>query len=102
MATFDEPLCGCLNDLSSCCITWCIPCGLCYIQATAVDEATGNGCGMPFVLSLFGCIGQAINRGKIREQYGISGNFVEDMLLHWCCILCSTTQEYREVKRRGK
>jgi Cys-rich protein (TIGR01571 family) len=72
------------------------------LQAKAVDIATQEGMVVPYILPcLLGCIGGAINRGKIREVYKIDGNFVTDCLLHFLCPLCAVTQEYREVNHRS-
>mmetsp|Transcript_5333 Transcript_5333/g.9780 ORF Transcript_5333/g.9780 Transcript_5333/m.9780 type:complete len:105 (+) Transcript_5333:264-578(+) len=101
MADFEEPLCGCCTDLLSCLIAWCVPCGTCGISAYSVDKAAGDGMFIPFLLPcLIGCIGFAINRGKIREKYKLNGSFIIDCLLHWFCNLCAVTQEYREVRKR--
>lgn len=102
MAQFDEALCGCLSELCSCLVAWCVPGGYCFLQAKAVDIATQEGMVVPYILPcLLGCIGGAINRGKIREVYKIDGNFVTDCLLHFLCTLCAVTQEYREVNHRS-
>lgn len=34
-------------------------------------------------------------RGKIREQKGIEGTCMKDLLCSWCCPLCSLVQEAR-------
>ena len=101
MADFEEPYFGCMNDLTVCLIAWCIPGAACYFEAVAVDTVTKEGIAIPFLLPCcLGCIGGAINRGKIRENYKIEGSFVSDCL-YSICYLCSATQEYREVKKRG-
>lgn len=106
MSDFEEPLCGCLSDLMPCCLICCCPCTAWYFSAYSVDKATGRGMIapslMPFLFGLIGfcAVGYAINRGKIRKRYNLSGNFIIDVLLHTCCTLCATTQEYREVRKR--
>lgn len=100
MADFEEPFCGCFNDLPVCLIGWCIPGALCYFQAVAVDTITHEGLVVPFLLPCcLSCIGAAINRGKIRDHYKIDGSFVIDCVVSMC-YLCSATQEYREMKKR--
>ena len=99
---FNEPLCGCCNDAGSCLIATCVPCGLCYLQARAVSDATGDGMGVPCLLWGLGCIGAAINRGKIRSHFDYDGSFIGDLFLHWFCSCCAVLQEYREVKKSGK
>jgi len=103
MADFEEPLLGCLADFCICLVAFCVPCGACCMQAQAVDRATqGNeGVFMPLLcVCCLGCIGAAINRGKIRESFSISGSFVNDCLIWSCCGPCAATQEYREVRTR--
>jgi Cys-rich protein (TIGR01571 family) len=99
MSNFNEELFGCLSDIKVCLLGWCFACCL---QAVAVDKATGTGAIVPALLTCcLGCIGAAINRGKIRERFGIEGSFVTDCLIWWCCGPCAACQEYREVQRRG-
>lgn len=38
-------------------------------------------------------------RGKIREQKGIEGTCMKDLLCSWCCPLCSLVQEARVRSR---
>jgi len=100
MAEFEEPFCGCFNDVPVCLIACCIPGGACYFEAVAVDTVTQEGLVIPFLLPCcLSCIGGAINRGKIRDHYKIDGSFVSDLVLS-ICYLCSATQEYREMKKR--
>lgn len=101
MVDFDEGLCGCLSDITSCLIACLVPGGVCGIQAKAVNKATGEGMLVPFIFPCFtGCIGAAFNRGKIRDKYHLEGNYITDCLLEMLCPLCAVTQEYREVNRR--
>lgn len=97
---FNEPLCGCTNDWTSCLIGSCVPCGLVYLQAKAVDTVTNDGMLVPCLLNFIACIGWAINRGKIRERFEYQGNFCGDCILHYFCHCCATLQEYREVQNR--
>ena len=38
-------------------------------------------------------------RGKVRREYGVSGNMVEDCCWHFCCGCCAIAQEARHVDR---
>ena len=98
---FNEPLCGCFNDCSSCLIGFCVPCGICYLQAKAVSDATGDGMGTPCLLRGLCCIGAALNRGKIRSHFEYDGSFLGDCFIHWFCTFCASLQEYREVQKAG-
>ncbi|CAG9335840.1 unnamed protein product [Blepharisma stoltei] len=103
MADFDEPLCGCLQDMFSCLIVFCVPCGGICIQAYSVDKATSSGMVCPFLWSCcLGCIGSAVNRGQIRQKYHIEGSFIMDCLISCFCGCCAATQEYREVMNRER
>ena len=99
MSNFNEELFGCFSDIKVCLAGWCLPC---CVQAVAVDKANGSGVFIPYLfVCLLGCIGGAVNRGKIRDRFGIEGSFVLDCLLWWFCAECSACQEYREVQKRG-
>ena len=75
MGHFHEELCGCFSDWKSCLWVSCIPGGILCVQAVATDRATQGGAVVPCLLITFlGPIGAAINRGKIRERYGIEGD----------------------------
>jgi Cys-rich protein (TIGR01571 family) len=103
MTDFEEPLFGCFSDLFSCIVAWVVPCGSCYIQASAVSKATEEGMLVPFIMPcLLACVGGALNRGKIRDKYKYAGSFPLDCLLHWFCTCCAVTQEYREVDRQSQ
>ena len=66
-----EGLFGCTNDITSCLITWCLPGGLCFIQAKAVDKATQQGMFVPYCLvCCLGVLGGALNRETIRNKLG--------------------------------
>lgn len=101
MGHFHEELCGCFSDIKSCLWVWCVPGGVCCVQAVATDRATQSGAFVPCILvALLGPIGAAINRGKIRERYGIEGSFVGDCCTWMWCAACAACQEYRETQRR--
>jgi Cys-rich protein (TIGR01571 family) len=101
MANFNEELFGCFSDVKSLLWAWCVPGGACCMQALAVDKATGAGAVVPyFLVACLACVGGAINRGKIRERFGIGGDFINDLLIWWCCGPCAACQEYREVQKR--
>ena len=101
MSNFNEDLFGCMVDMSVCLWGTCVPCGAQCLQAKAVDKATGQGPLVPCLLvTCCSCIGGAINRGKIRERYGIEGSFVNDCVIWWICGCCAACQEYRETKKR--
>ena len=78
---FNQPFCGCLDDLGSCATICCVPFGCCCIQSLAVNDANSNGMCVPFMLLLcLGPLGGAINRKTIRDVYQISGNICWDSI----------------------
>ena len=102
MRDFNEPLFGCFKDIPLCLIASCVPCGLCYLQAKAVDTVTNDGMAIPCLLIYFaGCLGAAVNRGKVREVLKYDGSFCGDCCLHCFCSCCAVLQEYREVQTWG-
>ena len=100
---WDEKLFGCFTNIPVCLIAGCLPGGVCCIQATAVDMATGDGKFIPcLIIACIGPIGGAINRETIRKKYDIEGGFIGS-LCTWCwCGECAACQEYREVSGKVK
>mmetsp|Transcript_4493 Transcript_4493/g.8663 ORF Transcript_4493/g.8663 Transcript_4493/m.8663 type:complete len:126 (-) Transcript_4493:177-554(-) len=95
---------GCFDNAVMCLFAWCVPCGGVCMQAldaklsnTKDTNAAVMACVCAWCLS---CIGAGYNRSKLREIYGISGNFFIDCILHWFCGCCAVTQEWQEVMFR--
>ena len=103
MANFNEDLFGCFSELPICLFGCCVPAGACCLQATAVDKCYGQGKFVPFLfVCSLGCIGGAINRGKIRLRYSLEGSFCGDLLTWWICGTCAGIQEYKEARNRSR
>ena len=99
--SFDEPLCSCFDELTSCLVVTFVPFGGAVIQGMAVDKAQGKGLLIPLLLIAFlGPIGGAINRAQVRSAYGIEGNFCGDCCMHLWCGPCAICQEYRQALRK--
>lgn len=66
------------------------------IQFGRNGEAIGESC-MMYALSQFvpllNLYCRATVRGRIREQKGIEGSCIKDLLMVWCCGPCSLAQE---------
>lgn len=87
---------GCLDDCTVCILTYFIPC---YIYGKTA-ETLGESCVMHGATILFSplfwyCM--ASTRGRIREQKGIEGSFINDCLISGFCGICALTQMYNEV-----
>lgn len=89
-------LCACFNDIPLCLTTYCAPC---YTFGKTA-EAVGDDCLMCGIITFVPLVNLWFAtqiRGKIREQKGIDGSFVSDLLLHCCCPLCTLVQDAQEV-----
>ena len=89
-------LCSCLNDIPLCLTGYCAPC---YVFGKTA-EAVGDDClmcGLVTFVPLANLWFFTQIRGKIREQKGIDGSFVNDLLMTCCCGLCSLIQGAQEV-----
>ena len=83
------------------CVSFCVPCGPCCLQAIAVDKATQSGFMGPYCLGYWClCCGFALNRTKIREKYGIMGSGCRDCFLSWKYGHFTTWQEYDDATIR--
>lgn len=101
MASFQESLCGCVNDIFSCYIAVCCPGGLCYLSARAASESAKQSLCPYFSLAVCCCcLGSAYNRVVVRRKYNYEGSYWHDLMLHCCCPVCAVTQEYREVMKK--
>ncbi|XP_065660450.1 uncharacterized protein LOC124817686 [Hydra vulgaris] len=96
---FSNNICGCCNDLSTCLITYFLPC----VTAGKNAQFVGESCILYGLLSLT-CINfytDATTREKIRKKYGIEGSFLKDMACHCCCPCCALIQESQEIQAHG-
>ncbi|WCJ24544.1 PLANT CADMIUM RESISTANCE 2 [Euphorbia peplus] len=105
--TWSTGLCGCFDDTSSCCLTWCCPCITFGRIAEIVDEgstACGLSGGLYGLLMCFtgcACLYSCFYRTKLRERYLLQGGSCCDCCVHFCCEHCALCQEYRELQNRG-
>jgi len=90
-------LCGCFNNCTLCIVTYFVPCYIAGKNAEAVGEDCIL-CGLVFFVPIANMVCPAKIRGKIREQKGIEGSFIKDLLVHCFCPLCAIVQEANEVK----
>ncbi|EDO36116.1 predicted protein [Nematostella vectensis] len=96
MGQFSNGLFGCFSDIPLCLTTYCVPC---YTFGKTA-EAVGEDCLMCGIVLMVPCANiwfATQIRGKVREQKGIEGSFVNDLLMTWCCGFCSIIQEALEM-----
>lgn len=93
----------CDQDCGSFVVGWFCPC----IQyGTNMDTLNKSGCFGPCCsygcMAMLGChcIIGASGRSNIRSRYLIPGDGCEDCLLHYFCVPCVLSQEYREILKR--
>ncbi|XP_030443776.1 cell number regulator 2-like, partial [Syzygium oleosum] len=99
-------LCGCCEDPSNCVITFCCPCITFGQNAEIIDRgATScvNGAVTCYSLAYAGvaCLYSCTYRKKLRGLHSLPEDPCADCLVHWCCMCCALSQEYRELKNRG-
>ena len=83
----------------------CIGCLLPPIGNYFVAEKIGAGDLEKFIgcldflggVVIFSVVGQLLLRGRIREEDGISGTMLEDLLSAGCCLECSVCQTIHHV-----
>lgn len=72
--------------------SFCLPC----VQFGRNAEAVGENCmmyGLSQLVPLLDLYCRTMIRGKIREQKGIEGTCINDLLCHFCCTACALAQE---------
>ncbi|KAM3387456.1 hypothetical protein ACQJBY_010351 [Aegilops geniculata] len=101
-------LCGCCDDVGSCCLTFFCPCVAFGRIAEIVDRGATSCCvsGTLYMLLAsvtggWGCLYSCCYRSSLREQYGLKEKPCADCCVHWSCEPCALCQEYRELKNRG-
>ena len=65
------------------------------------SEALGENCfvyGFSQLFPLLSCYFRVVERGRIREQKGLEGTLLQDILCTLCCYPCSLAQETRVNK----
>ncbi|XP_064639501.1 uncharacterized protein LOC135495033 [Lineus longissimus] len=90
-------LCGCFSNITLCLVSYVAPC----YTAGKNAESVGDDCllcGLVVMVPIANIYFPATIRGKIREQKGIAGSLVNDLLMHCCCALCAIVQEANEMK----
>ena len=94
MASFSTDFFGCYDNYGLCITSFFLPCYTVGRTAEAVGENCFV-CGLGYLCG--GCIVGAIIRQKVRQQKGIKGDLVKDILNHFFCPLCAIVQDNQEV-----
>lgn len=92
---------GCFSNCGVCIISWLVPC----YTVGKVAESVGDNCllcGLVFFVPLANLFFGAQIRGKVREQKGIDGGFITDLLAFWCCTCCTIIQMANETNAMGQ
>jgi Cys-rich protein (TIGR01571 family) len=96
MPEFQNSLFGCFGNCTVCICTYFIPC---YVSGK-IAEKVGENCllhGAILFVPLVNLFCLATIRGKVRDQKGIPGSFVVDLLTFCFCATCALCQEAQEM-----
>lgn len=96
-ADWQHGLCGCFDNFGLCIISYFLPCYQFGKNAEAMGESCLT-CGLAYIIPIANIIAALKIRGKIREQKGIAGSTINDLVLICCCPLCVLVQEAQEVQ----
>ncbi|XP_068332318.1 cell number regulator 7-like [Pyrus communis] len=99
-------LCGCGEDVVTCCIACFLPCITFGQIAETVDEGQSSCVNQAIVYGLLWTIQchwfySCIYREKLRQKYGLPEEPCCDCCVHFCCESCALCQEHAELKYRG-
>ncbi|KAL6292279.1 hypothetical protein ACE6H2_000421 [Prunus campanulata] len=97
---------SCGNEISTCCITYFLPCVTFGRIAEVVDEGRSSccaqGCAYCCLMMLqFHWIYSCIYREKLRTKFGLPDKPCCDCGVHFFCDSCALCQEHAELKIRG-
>ena len=98
------PFCGCFDDLSSCCLSFCLPCVQYGYNASKIDGSGFCGACSRYALCMVCCCQCTMGGDKrttMRHQYMLQESCCWDCCVHWCCCCCALSQEARELEVRG-
>ncbi|XP_056008845.1 placenta-specific gene 8 protein-like [Ostrea edulis] len=93
--TWSTGICGCFEDIGSCCaVTWCGSFYMCYLSTKL-----GESCCLPIAIAGYGALIPL--RTKIRAENNIVGSICEDCcMVCWCplCVMCQLSREHDHVQ----
>jgi len=101
MGDWAHGLMGCFDDFGTCIIAWFLPCITFGQNAEAAGVTSCLIGALLFFVPLVDIVCWVQIRGAIREQHGIDGSLIGDLLAILCCPLCAIVQEAQQVKEGG-
>lgn len=84
---------GCFADVKLCLLTYLCPC---YAMGKNA-EGVGEDCLLHGLLSLLGINFGPVVRWRLRQERGIAGSMLMDVLVYMLCPCCALVQEAREI-----
>ena len=84
---------GCFADARLCLLTYLLPCYTVGKNA----EGVGENCLLHGLLALLGLNFGPVIRWRLRQERGIEGSMLMDVLAHMMCPWCAMVQEAREI-----
>lgn len=97
---FQHSLFGCFDNCGVCIISYIVPC---YAHGR-IAEKVGEPCllcGITQIIPLANFFFRAQIRGKVRDDKGIDGGFIGDLIMGCCCYCCTIVQEAQEMQAIG-
>lgn len=101
LQAWENGLCGCFSDCSSCCIGFWCPCVLFGQNYEKLGSGScGTGCCLYFILQILNC--QCIlgtpQRQNIQKNYNREGSCFGACCATFFCAGCANCQDAREIK----
>ncbi len=91
---FKSGLFGCFEDPRLCIMTFCIPC---YTAGKNASEGLGEDCLLVGLLACLGLQFGPVMRWRLRQDRGLQGSMITDVLIHMLLPCCGLIQEAKEI-----
>lgn len=85
---------GCFADKRLCILSFCVPC---YVIGKNAAEGLGEDCLLTGLLSALGLPFGPVIRWRLRQEKGLKGSMLMDVLMWTILPCCSLAQEAREI-----
>ncbi len=96
MGEWNNGLFGCFSNIGMCIFTCFVPC----YTFGKVAESVGDDClmcGLALLVPILNLYALIVTRGKVRDNKGIDGSLINDLLMVCCCGFCALMQEAQEM-----